>query len=66
MLGRTKEDWINNHKKEWFSMQELEQQFVLEKRSVTDFKVGITVLGKLTPRTIKGGVVLGATTFKMR
>lgn len=66
MLGRTKEDWINNHKKEWFSMHELEQQFVLEKRSVTDFKVGITVLGKLTPRTIKGGVVLGATTFKMR
>lgn len=39
--------------------------FVDEKRCIQDFKPGITIPGKLLAKTIKGGVVLMDTDFKM-
>lgn len=43
-----------------------EQEFVNVRRELSDFKVGLTVPGKLLPRRIIGGVVLTDTTFEMR
>lgn len=43
-----------------------ELAFLREKREITDFKLGLTVPGKLLPRTIPGGVLLCATTYEMR
>ncbi len=43
-----------------------EIQFVKTKRDLTDFKVGLTVPGKLLPKKIKGGVLLVDTTYKIR
>lgn len=42
-----------------------EKAFIEEKRCIQDFKPGITIPGKLLARTIKGGVVLMDTDFKM-
>ena len=42
------------------------REFVTEKRSIDDFKVGLIVPGKLIPKRIKGGVILTETTFEMR
>lgn len=36
------------------------------KRSLTDFKIGLKVYGKLLPKRIKGGVLLVETTYEMR
>ena len=33
---------------------------------LTDFKIGLKVEGKLTPKRIRGGVVLKETTYEMR
>ena len=33
---------------------------------MTDFKVGLTIPGKIKPKRIEGGVLLVDTTFKMR
>lgn len=43
-----------------------EQEFLLEKRRLEDFKIGLIVPGKLLPRRIHGGVVLKDTTYEMR
>lgn len=45
---------------------EEEQDFLSEKRSILDFKVGLKVPGKLLPRRIRGGIVLVDTTYEMR
>ena len=36
------------------------------KRSLSDFKIGLKVYGKLLPKRIKGGVLLVETTYEMR
>ena len=36
------------------------------KYDLTDFKIGLKLDGKLTPKRIKGGVVLVETTYEMR
>ena len=43
-----------------------ELEFIKEKRTLKDFKVGLVVPGKLMPKRIKGGTVLVETTFEMR
>lgn len=42
------------------------KEFLKTKRSLTDFKVGLKVPGKLMPKRIKGGVVLKDTYYEMR
>ena len=36
------------------------------KRTINDFKVGLKVWGKLTPKRIRGGILLVETTYEMR
>ena len=43
-----------------------EVEFLQTKRKLTDFKLGLSVPGKLLPKNIKGGVVLVDTTYEMR
>lgn len=43
-----------------------ESEFIKVKRELTDFKIGLSVPGKLLPRQIKGGVVLTPTSYEMR
>lgn len=45
---------------------EEEKKFLRKKRSITDFKIGLTVPGKLRPVTIKGGVILVDCPYQMR
>lgn len=45
---------------------EEERKFLRKKRSITDFKIGLTVPGKLRPVTIKGGVILVDCPYQMR
>ena len=40
--------------------------FIKQKRTLKDFKVGLTISGKLIPRCIKGGVVLEESYFTLR
>lgn len=47
-----------------YSNEELE--FLKTKRNLTDFKVGLKVVGKLMPKRIEGGIVLVDTTYEMR
>lgn len=42
-----------------------ERRFISQERDLTDFKVGLTVPSKLTPKRIKGGVLLTETTYQM-
>lgn len=45
---------------------EEEKEFLREKRTITDFKVGLKVPGKLRPKRIRGGVLLVDTPYEMR
>ena len=51
---------------EFEKLNQEEQKFVSQSRSITDFKIGIKIPSKLLPRTIEGGVVLTPTTYEMR
>lgn len=42
-----------------------EKEFLKVKRSLTDFKIGLEVPGKLLPKRVPGGVILYDTTFIM-
>lgn len=41
-------------------------EFIKKKRTMTDFKAGLTIAGKLLPKCIKGGVILEDTYFTLR
>ena len=43
-----------------------EQEFLQTKRTLTDFKPGLVVPGKLLPKRIRGGVLLVDTNYEMR
>lgn len=47
-------------------LSEEELKFISERRSLDDFTIGLTIPGKLYPKTISGGVVLVDTTYQMR
>ena len=58
LTGNCPEDIFN-------SLTEREQKFVLQKRTIKDFKRGLKIPGKLTPKQIPGGVVLLDNDFTM-
>lgn len=66
MKGWTQEEWETQHKEIWDEMNEDVREFVLQKRTIDDFKLGLLVPGKLMPKRIRGGVVLMDTTYEMR
>lgn len=43
-----------------------ERKFISTHRTLSDFRLGLVVPGKLLPKRIKGGVVLVETTYEMR
>ena len=43
-----------------------EIDFLKKTRTIEDFKIGLTVPGKLLPHTIAGGVVLEEVSYEMR
>lgn len=47
-------------------LNELEEEFLKEKHTLEDFKVGLIVPGKLRPKKIRGGTVLVDTLYQMR
>ena len=47
-------------------LPEDQQEFVKEKRELTDFTVGLAVPGKLMPKRIPGGIVLTDSIYEMR
>ena len=42
------------------------QEFLKQKRTIDDFKIGLSIPEKLLPRVIKGGVILEETEFTLR
>lgn len=45
---------------------EEEKEFLSQKRTLKDFKIGLNIPGKLLPKKIRGGVLLVETTYEMR
>lgn len=45
---------------------EEEIEFLKTKRTLKDFKIGLTVPSKLLPKRIRGGIILTPTTYQMR
>ena len=43
-----------------------ERSFIMKKRTLKDFKIGLKIPGKLMPKRIPGGVLLVETTYEMR
>ena len=43
-----------------------ELEFIKEPRTMADFKIGLSVPGKLLPKRIKGGILLVSTPYEMR
>lgn len=66
MRGWTEEEWKEKEPDEWKEMADVEKEFVLKKRYITDFVIGIKIPGKLLPKTIQGGIVLCDTIYTMR
>lgn len=60
LRGATKED-IKNYKDKPEQLK-----FIKKKRTLKDFKVGLTIAGKLLPKSIKGGIVLEDSYFTLR
>lgn len=56
----------DNLSKEDEKMSKAAREFLKERRTISDFKIGLTVPGKLLPKRIKGGIVLTETTYEMR
>ena len=67
-LASMGEEWKDNkHKLELKDKtKEKYKDFISQKRTLDDFKIGLVVPSKLVPKTIKGGVVLTETDFTMR
>lgn len=57
---------IQEDEKQGINYEEYEKDFLLEKRKITDFKIGLIVPGKLRPVRIRGGVLLVDTPYQMR
>ena len=78
MPQRCKELFLTSMGEEWKSAKEkielgevrdYEKEFINNegnKRTLTDFKIGLTVPSKLMPKRIQGGVLLVDTTYQMR
>lgn len=55
---------INDYDKKHFTEKQI--KFMKTKRELTDFKVGLSIQGKLRPKQIKGGTLLVETSYVMR
>lgn len=68
MPDRCKELFRRNIDGEGATEEDSEEakEFLKTHRTISDFKVGLKVPGKLMPKRIKGGVVLLDTTYEMR
>ena len=67
-LGK-KADELTEEEKESIGVKEFKQEeieFLMKKRTMEDFKIGLKVPGKLMPKRIPGGTVLIETTYEMR
>lgn len=53
-------------KKIYASITQKEKMFLLKKREITDFKSGLSIYGKLVPKTIKGGTILVTTEYTIK
>lgn len=51
---------------ELIKYSEDEQEFLSIRRTLSDFKIGLKIPGKLLPKRIRGGVLLVDTTYEMR
>lgn len=62
------ETWYDNEHEIDLKEKDREKykDFINQKRTLDDFKIGLKIPSKLLPRTIKGGVVLAETDFTMR
>lgn len=64
------EEWKSDKEKiELGEVRDYEQEFINNegnKRTLTDFKIGLTVPSKLMPKRIQGGILLVDTTYQMR
>lgn len=57
---------IDTDSKEYKKMSDEAKAFVLQRRTMEDFKLGLKVPEKLFPKHIRGGIVLKTTTYEMR
>lgn len=55
---------INDYDKTHFTEEQI--KFMQTKRDLTDFKVGLSIQGKLRPKQIDGGTILVETSYVMR
>ena len=64
------EEWASDKQKiELGEVRDYEKEFINnngKKRTLTDFKIGLTVPSKLMPKRIQGGILLVDTTYQMR
>lgn len=60
------EKWIAENQEEYNEMHDVEKAYIKEHKTIEDFHKGFKAVGKLLPKTIKGGVVLIDTTFELR
>ena len=68
MLGYNPDDTSNLSEADLELIAQLnnnELDFIKEKRELTDFKIGLTIPGKLLPKRIKGGILLVDTTYEL-
>ena len=59
-----KEEMIDGTERYKYSKEDIE--FLSQRRTIDDFKLGLKIPGKLVPKRIPGGVLLVETTYEMR
>lgn len=59
-------NWTEKEKENIQKMSEEKQKFVKTNRTLRDFKISLSVPGKLRPMRIRGGVLLVETSYEMR
>lgn len=64
--GLTPEEIQEKYPGKWEILSDEEKDFILQKRTYKDFKIGLKIFGKLMPVQIKGGTVLLETTYEIR
>ena len=63
-LQEWKEEMIDGTERYKYSDEDIE--FLSQRRTMDDFKLGLKIPGKLVPKRIPGGVLLVETTYEMR
>lgn len=67
LLTSMGETWKSNDEQiDLKKVQEWEEEFLKQKHTIEDFKIGLIVPSKLMPKRITGGILLVETTYEMR